>query len=269
MKISSISKMMSTYDKFHQSVKDDPIYLKNISDFSALDNGKYYIKYSNGDLFKGDFQDNNMNGSVLQNGMLRIGTFLLCKNEYLLHGESGIIQYPSGAVYMGPVNNDRIYPSPPINYKIPANLEITYRGFTGILIKNSIDFIVTFDSAPFTKITSSTFNFYSSTFYKYAKLVIHFKDNSVFTGSPNENNNPTNKYVVGDKDYFRWGHFQSYCWLLGNFHHFSTKFFDYIKENKLTIRQIKECYDELEFLNKIEKTQLIDLIKHFQYNGCN
>ena len=247
----------------------------------SLPDGPYDLKYVDGDSYTGWIKNGIPNGQGLHrnNSFTRSG---LWKNGKL-HGDNSIIYYKNGLEYRGNTVTGRRTGGPEC-YQIPETFQVKYQGYVGnIQLDDTVPddamqrFVVTFPvSCPIQTIHSFSFNFTTNTFYKNSKIIITFRDNSVFKGGVPPmigSGQPINRiwkstYINGDRDFFHWGHFQSYCWLVGNFQHFPDDFFNTVRNHNLTIRQLKQCVNKMDNLTFIQQVQLEDLIVHFQDNGC-
>lgn len=220
----------------------------------------------------GRFENGNLvEGTMFTDSFVMTGTFEVNEDgSECLDGPECDIEYCSGITYSGPVEMDEPYADG--EYTIPEGMTVTFEGQTGLLKREDTFWVVEFETGPIKKVSSEDFDCIDECFEDDSEIRVEFRDGCVFEGVLWENNQGgkfTEEYNVknalnGD-NYQDWGHFQSMCWLMAEFHGFPIKFFDVVQERQLTLRQIESFRNpqwKMLHLDPIQRTQLKDRIYH-------
>ena len=255
----------------------DPIYKKNISEKEALalSDGLYHLEFTDGDIYEGDIKNGVPNGYgvfTTKNSLLRKEGFWVDGKQ---HGDECIFVFNSGVQYSGRMHNNKICEIDSHYFTIPENYNPYYKGYSGILtctpdepVEESGRYLLTFPpESPIKNIVSFSFNFFTGRFHNGSKLIITFRDDSIFVGNPDFRSKWKHRWCNKAKTFMQWEHFQSYCWLLGNFRDFPSSFFKTILKYHLTIRQLQHCTVCMKSLDPIQLVQLKDLIDNFVFDS--
>ena len=250
---------------------------KNISDNEALElpDGLYHLEFTDGDTYVGDIKNGVHNGFgvfTTNNSLLRKDGFWVNGKQ---HNEDCTYVFNSGVQYSGRMQMNKFCEIDSRYYTIPENYNFYYKGYTTTLtcapdepVDESGRYMAIFPpESPIKNIVSFNFNFYTGSYHNGSKLIITFRDDSIFVGNPDFRGKWKDRWCNKTKSFMQWEHFQSYCWLLGTFRDFPSSFFKTILKYRLTIRQLQHCTSCMNSLDPIQQVQLKDIIDNFVFDS--